>query len=85
MKLQKYLSVDPQIQHGKPCFHGTRIPVYVVLELLEGGLTPKEIVGKNYYPELKIEHIQAALHFAAQYAKHLEYIPFRQPAKSASR
>lgn len=80
MDIQQYLSVDPQIQHGKPCFRGTRIPVYVVLELLEGGVKPEQIVGKDYYPELTIEHIQAALHFAAEYAKNLEYIPFERPA-----
>ncbi len=79
MNLQKYLSVDPEIQHGKPCFRGTRIPVYVVLELLEGGLKPEQIVGEDYYPQLKLEHVQAALHFAAEYAKHLEYLPF-EPA-----
>ena len=38
--IETYVSVDPQIHHGKPCFRGTRIPVYVVLELLESGLTP---------------------------------------------
>ena len=80
MNLQDYISVDSEIQHGKPCFRGTRIPVYVVLELLEGGLKPEQIVGEDYYPQLRLEHVQAALHFAVEYAKHLEYIPF---AKSA--
>lgn len=74
--LEKYIAVDPQIQHGKPCFRNTRIPVYVVLELLEGGVKPEEIVGKDYYPDLTLDHIRAALHFAAQYAKNQEYIPF---------
>ena len=80
MELQKFLSVNPDIHHGKPCFRGTRIPVYIVLELLEGDLRPEEIVGKDYYPELTLEHIQASLHFAAEYAKHLEYLPFEKPA-----
>jgi uncharacterized protein (DUF433 family) len=76
--LQKYLSVDPQIQHGKPCFRGTRIPVYAVLELLEGNVKPEDIVGKNYYPDLTLEHVRAALHFAAEYAKKQEYFPFEK-------
>ena len=67
--VQKYLSADPQVCHGKPCFRGTRIPVYVVLELLEGGLKPEEIVGEDYYPQLNLDHVKAALHFAAEYAK----------------
>ena len=74
--VEKYLAVDPQIQHGKPCFRGTRIPVYVVLELLEAGTKPEEIVGQDYYPGLTLEHVRAALHFAAEYAKNQEYLPF---------
>ena len=72
--LEKYLSVDPLIQHGKPCFRGTRIPVYVVLELLEGGVPAQEIIGKDYYPDLTLDHVRAALHFAAEYAKNQEYL-----------
>ncbi len=78
--IEQYVSVNPQIQHGKPCFRGTRIPLYVVLELLEGGLRPEEIAGPDYYPDLTVDHIRAALHFAAQFAKHQEYLPFPQPA-----
>lgn len=72
--IEQYISVDPQVQHGKPCFRGHRIPVYVVLELLEGGLPAQEIIGPDYYPDLKIEHVKAALHFAAEYAKNQEYL-----------
>jgi uncharacterized protein (DUF433 family) len=74
--LNKYLSVDPEIQHGKPCFRGTRIPVYLVLELLEAGKAPSEIAGKDFYPELSPEHVKAALRFAADYAKNQEYLDF---------
>ena len=74
--IEKYLSVDPLVHHGKPCFRGTRIPVYLVIELLEGGVTPTEIVGEKYYPELSLDHIRAALHFAAEYAKNQEFVAF---------
>lgn len=74
--LEKYVSVDPQLHHGKPCFRGTRIPVYVVLELLEGGVSPEQIVGSEYYPDLTLDHVRAALHFAAQYAKSQEFLSF---------
>ena len=77
---EQYIGVDPQIHHGKPCFRGTRIPVYVVLELLEGGATPETIVGPDYYPQLTPTHVRAALHFAAQYAKNQEYLPLERPA-----
>ena len=80
--IEQHISVDPQIQHGKPCFRGTRIPVYVVLELLEGGVSPEAIVGQDYYPELTLGHVKAALHVAAQYAKHQEYLPLERPLSS---
>ena len=73
---QKYLSVDPQVCHGKPCFQGTRIPVYLVLELLEGGVKPEDIVGQDYYPQLTPDHVRAALHFAAEFAKNQEFLYF---------
>lgn len=76
----QYVSVDPQIHHGQPCFRGTRIPVYLVLELLEAGVTPQEIIGKDYYPVLTPDHVRAALHFAAQFAKNQEFLSFEQPA-----
>ena len=76
--LQKYISVNSEICHGKPCFQGTRIPVYIVLELLEGGVKPEEIVGPDYYPQLTPDHVRAALHFAAEFAKNQEYFYFEQ-------
>lgn len=82
--IEQYVSVDPQVHHGRPCFRGTRIPVYAVLELLEGGVRPEAIVGTDYYPQLTLEHVRAALHFAAQYAKNQEYLSFERPAKRGS-
>ena len=32
MDIWKYISVDPQVCHGKPCFRGTRIMVSTVVE-----------------------------------------------------
>ena len=82
--IEQYISVDPQVQHGKPCFRGTRIPVYVVLELLEGSVSPDAIVGHDYYPELTLDHVRAALHFAAEYAKNQEYLPLERPAQTGT-
>lgn len=76
--IQKYITVDPQVQHGRPCFRGTRIPVYLVLELLEVGVKPEAIVGQDYYPDLTLDHVRAALHFAAEYAKNQEYLSFEK-------
>lgn len=49
--------------------------VYLVIELLEAGVTPEEIVGKDYYPNLTRKHIEAALHYAGDLLKTREYVP----------
>ncbi len=58
------IDVRPEVRGGKPCFVGTRITVYDVLEYLAGGMTPDEIVSD--FPELTIDHVRAALEFAAK-------------------
>ncbi len=71
MKIENYISIDPKICHGQPCFKGTRIMVYLILELLEAGKTPDEII--KTYPSLTIDSIKAVLHFAAELIKSEEY------------
>lgn len=63
-EINKYIVADPEICHGKPTFKGTRIMVYLVLEMLEAGAPAKEIL--EAYPSLTRKHIQAALDFAAR-------------------
>ena len=57
------ITVNPKILGGKPCIRGTRIPVTMILELLEDGLSFDEII-RNYYPQLQREDIQACLEYA---------------------
>ncbi len=64
MEISRYISIDPNVCHGKPCFKGTRIMVYLVLEMLEGGGTVDDI--QEAYPSLTPEHVKAALEFAAR-------------------
>lgn len=74
MNIAKYIESDPNVCHGKPCFAGTRIMVYLVLELLEQGVPMEEIIGDNYYPQLTKKHIAAALHYAGQLLQTREYV-----------
>ncbi len=74
--LEKLIAVDPNICHGQPRFSGTRIQVWIILELLEAGVPVREITSKTYYPRLTPKHIQAALHFAAEQVKHREFVAF---------
>jgi uncharacterized protein (DUF433 family) len=57
------ITIDSKIHFGKPCIAGTRITVQSVLELLNEGLSFKEII-QHYYPELHDEDIRAAIQYA---------------------
>jgi uncharacterized protein (DUF433 family) len=57
-----HITSDPKIMLGKPCFKGTRIPVYLILEKLAYGESGTEIL--EGYPSLTLESIKAALFFA---------------------
>jgi len=64
----EHISVNPEICGGKPCIKGTRIPVYMVLELVEHGLTFDQIIH-DYYPQLKIDQIKACIQYANSLVK----------------
>ena len=67
MDWRQYVKTDPEIMHGAPCFVGTRVPVYVVLDNLAAGESRERILGN--YPSLKPEHILAAIAYAADLAR----------------
>lgn len=74
MKIADCITTDAEVCHGQPCFKETRIMVYLVLELLEAGESPEQILKS--YPPLTKKHIKAALHFAAEMIKSEEYTAF---------
>ena len=67
MTILERISIDSKIMHGKPCIKGTRIPVYLILNLLGGGLSESEIL--NDYPDLTKEDIQACIRYASMLAE----------------
>ena len=71
------IETNPKVCHGQPCIKGTRIMVYTIIELLESGLTPYEIVV-DYYPNLTSDDIRECLHYAALLIKNQEYVPFEK-------
>jgi len=74
------IHVDPNICHGQPCIKGTRIMAYLILELLEAGLTP-EVIIREYYPQLQKEDIEACLHYAASLIRDAEFVPLEMSAR----
>jgi len=67
MNVHDKIAIDPKIMHGKPVIKDTRIPVYVVLSLLAGGMKEEEIIRE--YPDLTKKDIAACLEHAAQLAQ----------------
>ena len=71
-EIDDYIEIHPDVRSGKPCFKGTRITVYDVLEYLAGGMTEVELLTD--FPALSSEveqHIRAALAFAARRERRL--------------
>ncbi len=66
------IMIDHEILGGKPVIKGTRIPVYLIIELLGNGLTEKEVLQE--YPVLTEEDIKAALLFASKCVENEEII-----------
>ncbi|MBI2173520.1 MAG: DUF433 domain-containing protein [Candidatus Aenigmarchaeota archaeon] len=73
------IDIDPKIMVGKPVIKGTRIPVYVILNLLGEGYTFEEIIKD--YPDLTKEDILAALKFAAHFAEFEEVEAYSETSK----
>ena len=67
LKEFKRITIDPKIMVGKPVIKGTRIPVYIILNLLGEGCAFDEII-KNY-PDITKEDILEAIRFAAQFTE----------------
>ena len=62
MNYLERITIDPNVCHGKPCIRGMRWPVVVILGLLEGGMTIKEILEDH--PELEEKDIYVSLQYA---------------------
>ena len=58
MRFEDYIEIRPGIRSGKPCFKGTRITVYDVLEYLAGGTSEAQLLEE--FPALTREHVRAA-------------------------
>ena len=63
------ITCTPGVRSGKACLAGTRISVSDVLEYLASGMSQGEILAD--FPDLKPEHIQAVLRYAAEREKRL--------------
>jgi len=56
------ITMNPDINHGKPVIRNLRYPVEMLLELLSAGMTIEEILDD--YPDLEREDLLAVLSYA---------------------
>jgi uncharacterized protein (DUF433 family) len=56
------IEINPKILDGKPIFKGTRIPIYIILQMLRGGASFEKIIEE--YPRLSVDDIRAALDYS---------------------
>ena len=75
------IEVNPEILLGKPVIAGTRIPVYLILNLLASGYSYERII--EAYPGLTREDITAALSYAEQRMRYEEVYPL-EPAEAST-
>lgn len=61
-KLLSVIEINSEVMDGLPCIKGTRIPVYIILELVQEGHDFEAIIEQ--YPSLSRDKIKAAIHFA---------------------
>lgn len=62
--ISEFISINPEIRFGKPCIRDTRISVSDILGWLASGMSMEEI--QSDFPEIKKEHILAAMAFSAK-------------------
>lgn len=67
---EAHVTRNPAILRGKSIIRGTRVPVYLIVDFVNNGATPAEIVSD--YPDLTIENVEAALAFTAREEARIE-------------
>lgn len=80
-ELLSRISIDPNICFGKPCIHGHRIWVSLILDFLASGTTIEELLKE--YPGLEAADIYACIAYAAELTRerYVE-IPFKREVEA---
>ena len=61
------ISIDPSVCFGKPCIRGHRIWVFLILDLLAGGMAVPELLAE--YPGLEEADIRACIAYGAELSR----------------
>ncbi|MEI6233213.1 MAG: DUF433 domain-containing protein [Planctomycetota bacterium] len=66
MSKDEIILIDPDVQHGKPVFVGTRVPIEILFDYLETGSTIDEF--RADFPGVSLAQIIALLELSRQRA-----------------
>ena len=69
---EKIINIDPEIMSGTPVFNGTRVPIYILFDYIEGG-EPLSIFLENY-PSVSKEHALKVLELAEKFVTSDKYV-----------
>lgn len=64
------ITINPDQMGGLPCIRGLRIPVATIVAMVADGMTETEIL--DAYPDLELDDIHEALHYAAEAVRERE-------------
>jgi uncharacterized protein (DUF433 family) len=70
--MENRIEIDPKVMVGKPVIKGTRIPVYLILDLLASGKKAEDITAE--YPNLSEKDVIAAIEYASSLLKREEIV-----------
>ncbi|MEA1785611.1 DUF433 domain-containing protein [Arenibacter sp. GZD96] len=68
--LGKYVSVSPEVLGGTPVFKGTRVPIKILFDYLQGGDNIQEFLEN--YPTVKKNFAQKVLELLSTYLTEIE-------------
>ncbi|MFO7793419.1 MAG: DUF433 domain-containing protein [Candidatus Nanohaloarchaea archaeon] len=61
------VETDPEKMAGKPLIKGTRVPIYIILDMLVEGKSFDDII--EAYPDLDEKDIRSAIKYASERVK----------------
>lgn len=61
---RQFITVDPDVQAGRPVVKGTRLAVDFVVGLFAAGWSEQQVLEN--YPDLTVDSLRAVFAFAAQ-------------------
>jgi uncharacterized protein (DUF433 family) len=74
------IATNPQMMHGTPCFAGTRVPVKILFEYLDGGYNVDYFLMQ--FPTVNREQVAAVLQWSASAAVDPRLGPHDEPCVS---